>query len=67
MSTVTPSRPPLPPPGSPRPRSSAGAATRGIDPFRILRRHLTLFVATGFVGIVLGCAAFYVLFKWFPR
>ncbi|MCZ6508130.1 MAG: hypothetical protein O7A04_08825, partial [Acidobacteria bacterium] len=66
MTTVSPSRPPVPQPPSrarhPAPVPSSSART--VDPFRLLRRHLVLLVATGFTGVFLGVVVF-ILFKQF--
>ncbi|MHC4427490.1 MAG: GumC family protein [Planctomycetota bacterium] len=67
MSTITPTRPSLPQPAAPRPRQAPPqVAARGIDPFRILRQNLSLFVATGLAGIALGFVLFLVLNRFFP-
>jgi capsular exopolysaccharide synthesis family protein len=47
-------------PGSPAPAASA------IDPIRILRQHLTLFITTGIVGLVLGVGVYVVWLTFFP-
>ena len=57
MTTATPTRPAAPSAG-PRPRRPASfMGTRTIDPFRLLRRHMWLLMATGFVGAGIGVAA----------
>ncbi|MHC5006273.1 MAG: GumC family protein [Planctomycetota bacterium] len=40
--------------------------TRTIDPFRLLRRHMWLLMATGFVGAGIGVAAFVALDRYMP-
>ncbi|MHC4992065.1 MAG: polysaccharide biosynthesis tyrosine autokinase [Planctomycetota bacterium] len=40
--------------------------TRTIDPFRLLRRHMWLLAATGFVGAGLGVAAYVALDRFMP-
>jgi uncharacterized protein involved in exopolysaccharide biosynthesis len=67
MSTVTPSRPAPPRPGPVRSRGPlAGSRTTGIDPFRVLRRHLFAIIVAAFVGAVLGVVA-HVLFLRFYK
>ncbi len=50
-------------PGRPGP---AAPATSAIDPIRILRQHLTLFITTGIVGLALGVGVFVVWLTFFP-
>ncbi|MHC4770164.1 MAG: hypothetical protein ACYTEI_15880, partial [Planctomycetota bacterium] len=40
--------------------------TRTIDPFRLLRRHMWLLIATGFVGAGIGVVAFVALDRYLP-
>lgn len=66
----------------PQPRSTPGSAQRAapaagapaaaalnaaIDPIKVLRRHLRLFIATGVVGAVLGVATHFALLRLTPR
>ncbi len=43
---------------SSRQAASAKAGANAVDPIRVLRQNLTLFVVTGIVGLVLGTGAF---------
>jgi capsular exopolysaccharide synthesis family protein len=66
MSTVTPSRPAPPRPGPSRPRGPlAGGRTTGIDPFRVLRRHLLAIIVAGFIGAVLGVVAQFMFLNFY--
>jgi len=66
MTTATPTRPAAPSAG-PRPRRPASfMGTRTIDPFRLLRRHMWLLMATGFVGAGIGVAAYIALDRYMP-
>ncbi len=42
------------------------AGTRTIDPFRLMRRHMILLIATGFVGLFLGVVAWFLLNMFSP-
>jgi capsular exopolysaccharide synthesis family protein len=67
MTIATPTRPASPPPAGPRPRRPASfMGTRTIDPFRLLRRHMWLLMATGFVGAGIGVAAYIALDRYMP-
>ncbi len=67
MSTASPSRPARPGSAGPRPRRpmpTVGART--IDPFRLIRRHMILLVATGIFGVFLGVVAWFLLNMFCP-
>ncbi|MEE9156380.1 MAG: hypothetical protein V3U38_06995, partial [Gemmatimonadota bacterium] len=67
MSTVTPNAAPLPQPAGARPRWAVPiSGTRNIDPFRILRRHMVLIIASVFLGAFLGMAAFFLFNQFLP-
>ncbi len=50
-------------PGRPGPSAPAASA---IDPVRILRQHLTLFITTGIVGLVLGVGVYVLWLAFLP-
>ncbi|UCD74966.1 MAG: AAA family ATPase [Phycisphaerales bacterium] len=67
MSTVTQSRlatrrPADSRPGPPRSRLSAG----GVDPLRVLRRHVLGIIAAAILGAVIGLASFFLAKKFWP-
>lgn len=67
MSTATPSRPAAPRSGGPRSRRpTPQATTRTIDPFRLMRRHMILLIATGVFGVFLGVVAWFLLDRFYP-
>ncbi len=67
MSSVPPSPVPLPQPAGTRPRWAVPlSAARNIDPFRILRRHMVLIIASAFLGVFLGVAAFFLFNQFLP-
>ncbi|MHC4652477.1 MAG: GumC domain-containing protein, partial [Planctomycetota bacterium] len=66
MSTATPTRPAAPPAGPRLRRPAPFMGSRTIDPFRLLRRHVWLLVATGFVGVGIGVAAYVALDRYLP-
>ncbi|MCH8822482.1 MAG: AAA family ATPase [Planctomycetes bacterium] len=67
MTTVSPSRAPLPRTPDPRIRTAPSATVvHTLDPFRVLRRHLVLIIGTAVAGTVLGVVAFFLLNKFSP-
>ena len=67
MTTVTPTRAPLPRTSDPRIRAMPRtAAAPTLDPFRVLRRHLVLIIGTAVAGSVLGVVAFFLLLRFTP-
>lgn len=67
MTTVSPSRAPLPRTPDPRIRTAPSATVvHTLDPFRVLRRHLVLIIGTAVAGTVLGVVAFFLLDKFSP-
>ena len=67
MSTASPSRQARPGPAGPRPRRSMPTAgARTIDPFRLLRRHMILLIATGIFGVFVGLVGWYLLAIYSP-
>ncbi len=67
MSTASPSRPARPASAGSRrrpPTPTAGART--IDPFRLMRRHMILLIATGIFGVFLGGVTWFLLDKLYP-
>lgn len=67
MTTVSPTRAPLPRTPDPRIRTSPSATVvHTLDPFRVLRRHLVLIIGTAVAGTVLGVVAFFLLDKFSP-
>jgi len=66
MSTVTPSRPAPPRPGSSRTRGPLPSTrAAGIDPFRVLRRHLFAIVVAGLLGAILGVVAYFLFLQFY--
>ena len=67
MTTVSPSRAPLPRTPDLRIRTVPSAmVVHTLDPFRVLRRHLVLIIGTAVAGTVLGVVAFFLLDKFSP-
>lgn len=67
MSTAMPTRPVTPGlPRDPRPRPAMSAHAGGIDPFRVLRRHLLVIVASMVFGGAIGLVAFFALRITYP-
>jgi hypothetical protein len=67
MSTASPSRPARSGSAGPRPRRPmATAGARTIDPFRLVRRHMILLIATGIFGVFLGLVAWFLLNRFSP-
>lgn len=66
MSTAVPPRRMPAAPGRPPARDRRPAAQAGIDPFRVLRRHMLLIIASVFVGGAVGAGAYFALVRTYP-
>ncbi len=69
MSSVTTQSSPARGGGTARPRgggATAAPSARSIDPFRVLRRHVWLLIASIFIGAGIGAAAWYGLDRAYP-
>ncbi|MHC4447346.1 MAG: GumC family protein, partial [Planctomycetota bacterium] len=66
MSTLTPSPPITPRPDEGRPRPPVPSpVTGGIDPFRVLRRHMGLIVGSALLGLAIGVAGYILLDQFY--
>jgi capsular exopolysaccharide synthesis family protein len=66
MTTATPPRPQTPRPPAPRSRPAAAPRGPGIDPFRVVRRHLLVLLAATLFGVGLGVGSFILLARYYP-
>ena len=60
--TAAPPRPRYAPP-----RSTSSRSGPAIDPFRVLRRHALILIASAMLGVMVGGAGFVVLNRYLPR
>lgn len=67
MSTATPSRPAVRRAVESRPGAArSGVSASGVDPIRVLRRHLMGIVAAAILGGILGAASHFLLLRVYP-
>lgn len=70
MSTAIPNRPSVSgraPGRRPAPVAAAPTAGAAIDPFKVIRRHLLLLIASVVIGAGVGVGAYIVLLRYMPR